>query len=263
MHSSARVPGSLRRPLQDALTVAETLRRGQARVDVNRTKLVTAACLLAASPTSVAIAQSASSTSPLPPLSVEANSAKKRAVSSTSATAGSAAPTPAPEPSPEQKAASPYVNPVAPYMVEQSGSSKITEPLADTPKTITAISKEVLEDKAVTSVRELARQTPGVTIGFAEGGNAFGNSIYIRGFNARGDIFVDGMRDPATLRVKPSPSSRSRSTKARAAPSPDAVSPGGPSTSSPRSRTKSIISAKCRPCSEPIRRCERRSTSIR
>ena len=31
---------------------------------------------------------------------------------------------------------------------------------------------------------------------FAEGGNAFGDSIYIRGFNARGDIFVDGMRDP-------------------------------------------------------------------
>jgi len=186
----------LRRPLQGAPTAPETLRRGQARVDVNRAKLVTAACLLAASPTSLAIAQSASSTSPLPPLSVEANSAKKRAASSPSTATGSAAPTPAPEPSPEQKAASPYVNPAAPYMVEQSGSSKITEPLADTPKTITAISKEVLEDKAVTSVRELARQTPGVTIGFAEGGNAFGDSIYIRGFNARGDIFVDGMRDP-------------------------------------------------------------------
>lgn len=68
---------------------------------------------------------------------------------------------------------------------------------------------------------------------------------------------------PVTPRVKPSPSSRSRSTKARAAPSPDAVSPGEPSTSSARSQTKSIISAKCRPCSEPIRRCERRLTSIR
>jgi catecholate siderophore receptor len=98
-------------------------------------------------------------------------------------------------PTPEQKATSPYVNPAAPYMVEKSGSTKITEPLADTPKTITAISKEVLEDKATTSVRELARQTPGVTLGFAEGGNAFGDSLYIRGFNARGDIFVDGMRD--------------------------------------------------------------------
>jgi catecholate siderophore receptor len=193
MNSSARVPGSLRRPLQGTPTAPETPRRGQSRVDVNRAKLVTAACLLAASPTSLAIAQSASSTSPLPPLSVEANSAKKKAASSQPSTAGSAAP--APVPTPEQKAESPYVNPAAPYMVEKSGSTKITEPLADTPKTITAISKEVLDDKAATSVRELARQTPGVTIGFAEGGNAFGDSIYIRGFNARGDIFVDGMRD--------------------------------------------------------------------
>ncbi len=194
MHSSARVPGSLRRPLQGAPTAPETTRRAQSRVDVNRAKLVTAACLLAASPTSLAIAQSASGTSPLPPLSVEANSAKKRAASSPTATAGSAAPAPAP--TPEQKAASPYVDAGAPYKVQESGSNKITEPLADTPKTITAISKEVLEDKATTSVRELARQTPGVTLGFAEGGNAFGNSLYIRGFNARGDIFVDGMRDP-------------------------------------------------------------------
>src|SRR5262245_48130955 len=196
MNSSARVPGSLRRPLQGTPTPPETPRRGQSRIDVNRAKLVTAACLLAASPTSLAIAQSASSTSPLPPLSVEANSAKKKAARSQPSTAGSAAPAPTPEPTPEQKAASPYVDPVAPYKVQESGSSKITGPLADTPKTITAISKEVLDDKAATSVRELARQTPGVTIGFAEGGNAFGDSIYIRGFNARGDIFVDGMRDP-------------------------------------------------------------------
>ena len=156
---------------------------------------MTAACLLAASPTGLAIAQSASSTSPLPPLSVEANSSKKRATGSQSSTAPASA-APASEPTPEQKAASPYVDPAAPYKVQDSGSNKITEPLADTPKTITAISKQVLEDKATTSVRELARQTPGVTLGFAEGGNAFGDSLYIRGFNARGDIFVDGMRDP-------------------------------------------------------------------
>jgi len=88
---------------------------------------------------------------------------------------------PVSEPTPEQKAQSPYVDPVAPYKVQESGSGKITEPLAETPKTITAISKEVIDDKAATSVRELARQTPGVTLGFAEGGNAFGDSLYIRG----------------------------------------------------------------------------------
>ena len=173
----------------------EGSRRGQSRADVNAAKLVTAACLLAASPTTLALAQSASKNS-LPPLSVEANKAKKKTATPQSSPAGNAAPAAVAEPTPEQKSASPYVDPVAPYKVDESGSAKITEPLADTPKTITAVSKEVLEDKAVTSVRELARQTPGVVLGFAEGGNAFGDSLYIRGFNARGDIFVDGMRDP-------------------------------------------------------------------
>jgi catecholate siderophore receptor len=144
----------------------------------------------------MAIAQSASSANSLAPLNVEAKAAKKPAATAAATTTGSAAPAATAEPTPEQKTASPYVDPAAPYKVEKSASGKITEPLANTAKTITAISKEVLEDKGATTVPELARQTPGVTLGFAEGGNAFGNSIYIRGFNARGDIFVDGMRDP-------------------------------------------------------------------
>lgn len=64
---------------------------------------------------------------------------------------------------------------------------------------MTAIPREVIEDRAATSLRDLARQTPGVTIGFAEGGNAFGDSIYIRGVQARGDIFIDGLRDPGNI----------------------------------------------------------------
>ena len=192
MRSSVRVPGSLRFP--STAVAQEGSRRGQSRADVNAARLVTAACLLAASPTTSALAQSASKNS-LPPLNVEANKAKKTATPQSSP-AGNATPAAVVEPTPEQKSASPYVDPVAPYKVDESGSAKIIEPLADTPKTITAVSKQVLEDKAVTSVRELARQTPGVVLGFAEGGNAFGDSLYIRGFNARGDIFVDGMRDP-------------------------------------------------------------------
>ena len=37
----------------------------------------------------------------------------------------------------------------------------------------------------------------GVTIGTGEGGNAFGDRFFIRGFDARNDVFVDGIRDPA------------------------------------------------------------------
>ena len=36
-----------------------------------------------------------------------------------------------------------------------------------------------------------------MTLGTGEGGNAFGDRFFIRGFDARNDIFIDGMRDPA------------------------------------------------------------------
>ena len=32
-----------------------------------------------------------------------------------------------------------------------------------------------------------------------EGGNAFGDRFFIRGFDARNDVFVDGVRDPGVL----------------------------------------------------------------
>ena len=59
------------------------------------------------------------------------------------------------------------------------------------------LTKEVLRDKDATSLKEVARTTPGVTIGTGEGGNAFGDRFFIRGFDARNDVFVDGIRDPA------------------------------------------------------------------
>ena len=37
--------------------------------------------------------------------------------------------------------------------------------------------------------------TAGVTLGTGEGGNAFGDRFFIRGFDARNDIFLDGIRD--------------------------------------------------------------------
>jgi catecholate siderophore receptor len=84
----------------------------------------------------------------------------------------------------------------APYKVDRSADSRFTEPLRDTPKSVTVIPKEVIEDQGATSFRELARTTPGVTLGTGEGGNAFGDRIFIRGFEARNDVYIDGQRDP-------------------------------------------------------------------
>jgi catecholate siderophore receptor len=92
----------------------------------------------------------------------------------------------------------PYADPAAPYKVDRvQASGKFPEPMLNTPKTITVLSKEVLEDKNATTLKEIGRSTAGVTLGSGEGGNAFGDRFFIRGFDARNDVFIDGIRDPA------------------------------------------------------------------
>ena len=92
----------------------------------------------------------------------------------------------------------PYADPAAPYKADRlSSSSKFPMPILDTPKSITVLTKEVLEDKKATTLREVGRTTAGITLGTGEGGNAFGDRFFIRGFDARNDIFIDGVRDPA------------------------------------------------------------------
>ena len=90
----------------------------------------------------------------------------------------------------------PYAQPGVPYKVNRVQDRKFSEPLANTPRTITVLPKEVLADKGATTLREIGRSTAGVTLGTGEGGNAFGDRFFIRGFDARNDIFVDGIRDP-------------------------------------------------------------------
>lgn len=92
--------------------------------------------------------------------------------------------------------ADPYADPAAPYKVDRLSSSKFTEPVLDTPRTVTVLTKEALQDKNATTLREVGRSTAGVTLGSGEGGNAFGDRFFIRGFDARNDIFVNGVRDP-------------------------------------------------------------------
>jgi catecholate siderophore receptor len=90
----------------------------------------------------------------------------------------------------------PYANPNAPYMATRvQASSKFPEPILNTPKSITVLTKEVLEDQKATTLKQAILSTAGVTLGTGEGGNAFGDRFFIRGFDARNDIFIDGVRD--------------------------------------------------------------------
>jgi catecholate siderophore receptor len=91
----------------------------------------------------------------------------------------------------------PYANPNAPYMATGlQASSKFPQPIANTPKTITVLTKDVLEDQKATTLKQALLSTAGVTLGTGEGGNAFGDRFFIRGFDARNDVFLDGIRDP-------------------------------------------------------------------
>ncbi len=89
-----------------------------------------------------------------------------------------------------------YADPAAPYKVDHlQASGKFPEPLLNTPKTVTAISREVLADENATSLKQAVLNAAGVTLGTGEGGNAFGDRFFIRGFDTRNDVFIDGVRD--------------------------------------------------------------------
>jgi catecholate siderophore receptor len=74
-------------------------------------------------------------------------------------------------------------------------SPKYTEPLRDVPQTITVIPKAVIEEQGATTLRDVLRNVPGLTIAAGEGGAPAGDNLTLRGFSARNDVFIDGVRD--------------------------------------------------------------------
>lgn len=81
------------------------------------------------------------------------------------------------------------------YQTEKASSQKYTAPLVDTPRSVTVIPQQVLQDTAATSLQDALRTVPGVTFGAGEGGNPQGDRPFIRGFDAQGDMYLDGVRD--------------------------------------------------------------------
>ncbi|MEY4306094.1 MAG: hypothetical protein RIT52_2269, partial [Pseudomonadota bacterium] len=130
-----------------------------------------------------------------PATNVVPKKVKKRKMVATTAPAPTpaAAPVAAPAAEPGKAGLSPYADPVAGYRAVTSANSLLGQPLLETARTVTALTSEVLEDKNSTSIRELARTTPGMTLGTGEGGNAFGDVLFIRGFKASNDTFIDGV----------------------------------------------------------------------
>jgi outer membrane receptor for monomeric catechols len=73
-------------------------------------------------------------------------------------------------------------------------SQKFTEPLLDTPHSISVVPRQTLDDQGATTLRDALRNVAGISLAAGEGGSQ-GDNLTLRGFTARNDIFLDGMRD--------------------------------------------------------------------
>ncbi|HTJ63465.1 MAG TPA: TonB-dependent siderophore receptor [Alphaproteobacteria bacterium] len=80
------------------------------------------------------------------------------------------------------------------YKADLPSISKLTEPLVDTPQSITTITSQLIDDRGATTLNDALRNVPGISLGAGEF-SWQGTNLTLRGFNARNDIYMDGMRD--------------------------------------------------------------------
>ena len=79
---------------------------------------------------------------------------------------------------------------------ERVESAKFTQPLLDTPQTVTVIRSEVIMQQGAASLSDTLRNVPGITFQLGENGNTqSGDTIFMRGFDTQNAIFLDGIRD--------------------------------------------------------------------
>jgi len=78
---------------------------------------------------------------------------------------------------------------------QEPQSPEFTAPLVDTPRAVTVIPEQIIEQTAATSLQDLLRTSPGITFGAGEGGQPLADRPFIRGQASGNNIFVDGIRD--------------------------------------------------------------------
>jgi len=78
----------------------------------------------------------------------------------------------------------------------QTTIGKGKQQLRDIPQSVTVVTERLIDDRNLDTVKEALKNTAGITFLAAEGGE---EDIRLRGFalQSTGDMFIDGMRDPA------------------------------------------------------------------
>ncbi|MBN8456382.1 MAG: TonB-dependent siderophore receptor [Verrucomicrobia bacterium] len=88
------------------------------------------------------------------------------------------------------------------YKPERVSNRKYPAPLRDTPKTVTVIPEEIIEEQGARTLTEVLRNVPGISIQAGEGGgasNTSGDMFSMWGFDASQSLFRDGVRDMGLL----------------------------------------------------------------
>jgi catecholate siderophore receptor len=142
---------------------------------------------------------------PLPPLEVETQKSQPKARAKAKKAASSATVSPAP-----QSAAVPES---APVPLDPSSQAGLTPPsgntnlsgtglgrlpgtLQDTPQTVNVVPQKLIEEQRITTLDQALRNVPGITVAIGEGGGGMnGDQFRIRGLQAKGDVYLDGLRD--------------------------------------------------------------------
>jgi catecholate siderophore receptor len=81
------------------------------------------------------------------------------------------------------------------YKIEEPSLYKLPDPIKDTPQSITVLPEQVLEERALFTLRDALRTVPGISLAAGEAGGRQGDNLTLRGFPAGNDIFIDGVRD--------------------------------------------------------------------
>ncbi len=95
---------------------------------------------------------------------------------------------------------------------ESKSALKIDAPLRDIPQTVNVVPESVIKDQGAQSMEDVLKNVPGVGLSNGDGQR---DQVTIRGFNAIGDMYIDGVRDDACISATCPTSSASRSSRAR------------------------------------------------
>jgi catecholate siderophore receptor len=98
-------------------------------------------------------------------------------------------------PAAAQQAPAEQVFVVAPrFSTDEISLSKFPQPLLDTPQTVTVVTSDLLQQRGTTNLNDAMRNMPDISLGAGEF-SWQGNNPTIRGFLARNDMYIDGIRD--------------------------------------------------------------------